>query len=250
MNGADIASTLQQYNWTFGGTGKILVNNSYNTALEAVGKIPSEAGKGAAQGAVVGAVAGEGVGAIPGAAAGTVKGTVSAIVSTIIGAVLDAVNQDNANEQAAANATKKKDQTSVSGGSSGGNITPPDDNDGDKSDKENTSNNPQAPKDPSQNTVDIPQKAKDVLNRADEKGSPFAGYKGGRTYDNDPSNPAAQKLPEQDANGNRISYKEWDTDPIPPKGSGIRRNADRIVTGSDGSAYYTNDHYNTFQKMR
>ncbi|MDI2113778.1 hypothetical protein, partial [Commensalibacter nepenthis] len=54
------------------------------------------------------------------------------IVSTIIGAVLDAVNQDNANEQAAANATKKKDQTSVSGGSSGGNITPPDDNDGDK----------------------------------------------------------------------------------------------------------------------
>ncbi|MDI2113986.1 hypothetical protein, partial [Commensalibacter nepenthis] len=78
FNGADIASTLQQYNWTFSGTGKILVNNSYNTAWEAVGKIPSEAGKGAVQGAVVGAVAGEGVGALPGAAAGTVKGTVSA----------------------------------------------------------------------------------------------------------------------------------------------------------------------------
>ncbi|OUI78801.1 hypothetical protein HK18_07950 [Commensalibacter intestini] len=132
FNGADIASTLQQYNWTFGGTASILVNNSHNTALEAAGKIPSEAGKGALQGAIVGAVAGEGVGAIPGAVAGAAKGTVSAIVSTILGAIVDAVNQDNANEQAAANATQKKDETSVSGGSSGGNVTPPDDNDGDK----------------------------------------------------------------------------------------------------------------------
>ncbi|MDI2112205.1 ribonuclease domain-containing protein [Commensalibacter nepenthis] len=109
----------------------------------------------------------------------------------------------------------------------------------------NNFDNPKAPTDPSQNTVEIPQKAKDTLNRVDEKGSPFAGYKGGRTYNNNPK-PGEQKLPEQDANGNTISYKEWDTD-LYVKGN---RNADRVVTGSDGSAYYTNTHYRTFQKIR
>jgi len=53
-------------------------------------------------------------------------------------------------------------------------------------------------------------------------------------------------LPRTDAEGNPIAYKEWD---VNPPGSG-GRDAERIVTGSDGSAYYTGDHYKTFKKIR
>ena len=44
-----------------------------------------------------------------------------------------------------------------------------------------------------------------------------------------------------------ITYREWDVNPKPATG---RRDAERIVTGSDGSAYYTSDHYQTFRKIR
>jgi len=108
--------------------------------------------------------------------------------------------------------------------------------------------NPLAPTDPSQNQDEIPQKAEDVLKRAEEKGSPFPGYPGGRTFNNIPE-PGAQKLPEKDADGNLITYQEWDTDPRPPKKTG-GRNSERVITGSDGSAYYTSRHYKTFNIMR
>ncbi|MGH9514842.1 MAG: ribonuclease domain-containing protein [Terriglobales bacterium] len=34
------------------------------------------------------------------------------------------------------------------------------------------------------------------------------------------------------------------------KQPGAGRGSERLVTGSDGSAYYTGDHYQTFQKVR
>ena len=40
--------------------------------------------------------------------------------------------------------------------------------------------------------------------------------------------------------------KKYDVDPNVPGG----RNATRLVTGSDGSAYYTTDHYNTFTRIQ
>lgn len=112
-----------------------------------------------------------------------------------------------------------------------------------------TGENPKAPTSSGQNQVDIPQKANDILNYAEEKGSPLPGYKGSGKYRNQP-NPGDQLLPTHDTDGNPITYQEWDVDPLPPKGSGKTRNAERVVTGSDGSAYYTNDHYHTFNKMR
>jgi len=36
--------------------------------------------------------------------------------------------------------------------------------------------------------------------------------------------------------------------PTPPKGT--RRDAERIVIGSDGKKYYTNDHYKTFTEIK
>jgi len=54
-------------------------------------------------------------------------------------------------------------------------------------------------------------------------------------------------LPKTDAHGNEIQYQEWDINPLE---SGKSRGTERVVTGSDGNAYYTNDHYNSFTKIK
>ncbi len=51
------------------------------------------------------------------------------------------------------------------------------------------------------------------------------------------------KLPKTDTTGNPITYQEWDVNAFQ---KGVNRGKERIVTGSDGSAYYTNDHYISF----
>ncbi|QIS09156.1 ribonuclease domain-containing protein [Nocardia arthritidis] len=68
------------------------------------------------------------------------------------------------------------------------------------------------------------------------------GTKGG-----DPWMNRAGTLPAKDAAGKAITYREWD---VNPKQRGQTRDAERIVTGSDGSAWYTGDHYQTFTRMR
>jgi guanyl-specific ribonuclease Sa len=69
-----------------------------------------------------------------------------------------------------------------------------------------------------------------------------AGYKGGRTFMND-GRGGGQVLPQTDATGQRVSYREYDVNPFQ---SGVNRGPERIVIGSDGSAYYTSNHYGTF----
>ena len=49
-----------------------------------------------------------------------------------------------------------------------------------------------------------------------------------------------------DTNGNTITYIEHDVFPHNPPNS---RGAERIILGSDGRAYYTGDHYQTFQQI-
>ncbi|MEO6602124.1 MAG: ribonuclease domain-containing protein [Polyangiaceae bacterium] len=53
-------------------------------------------------------------------------------------------------------------------------------------------------------------------------------------------------LPETDSAGNTIRYREWDVNRYQP---GVNRGPERLVTGSDGSAYYTGDHYGTFVRI-
>lgn len=54
-------------------------------------------------------------------------------------------------------------------------------------------------------------------------------------------------LPQASGDGSRLDYREWD---VNPKGRGMGRDAQRIVTGSDGSAWYTADHYASFTQIR
>ncbi|WP_024793441.1 ribonuclease domain-containing protein [Tomitella biformata] len=94
--------------------------------------------------------------------------------------------------------------------------------------------------------VPIPQQAFDTLQEIDNGGWPDSanapGTKGGLTWQN-----RGGDLAKTTADGTRITYQEWD---VNPKERGQGRDAERIVTGSDGSAWYTGDHYTSFIKMR
>ncbi|MDH3007217.1 MULTISPECIES: ribonuclease domain-containing protein [Gordonia] len=68
------------------------------------------------------------------------------------------------------------------------------------------------------------------------------GTKGGITFRNN-----ERRLPATDADGRRVAYREWDVNPKEP---GRSRDAERIVTGSDGTAWYTADHYRSFILIR
>ncbi len=54
-------------------------------------------------------------------------------------------------------------------------------------------------------------------------------------------------LPGFDENGNAITYKEYDVNNLSEGASS--RDGHRFVRGSDGSVYYTSDHYETFTKL-
>ena len=87
----------------------------------------------------------------------------------------------------------------------------------------------------------IPQEAYDTLDYVDQNGRPPQGYKGGKVFQND-GRGGGQVLPSSGS-----PYMEYD---IHPKVPGVPRNAQRIVVGADGSAWYTADHYNSFANMR
>lgn len=88
----------------------------------------------------------------------------------------------------------------------------------------------------------IPQKVIQVLGFIRAKNKAPIGYEGGRYFGN-----YEKLLPERDAAGNVISYREWD---VNPKTAGKNRGAQRLVTGSDGRAWYTSDHYNSFREVK
>ncbi len=92
----------------------------------------------------------------------------------------------------------------------------------------------------------VPQKALQTLEKIKKsEGRTPSGYKGGRTFKND-GRSGGKALPKTDSTGRPITYKEYDVNPHTP---GVNRGSERIVRGSDGSSYYTNDHYKTFTKI-
>ncbi|MFW0783164.1 ribonuclease domain-containing protein [Gordonia sp. CPCC 206044] len=68
------------------------------------------------------------------------------------------------------------------------------------------------------------------------------GTQGGATFRNN-----ERMLPVTTAAGSRIAYREWD---VNAKERGRSRDAERIVTGNDGTAWYTDDHYRSFVQIR
>ena len=88
----------------------------------------------------------------------------------------------------------------------------------------------------------IPTKATDTLAHIKKTGNPPYKVKGGKTFKND-GREGSQLLPNEDASGNPITYKTYDGN---PKQTWVNLGTERIVIGSDGKAYYTDDHYKTF----
>ncbi|MFG1794099.1 ribonuclease domain-containing protein [Nocardia sp. NPDC049149] len=108
---------------------------------------------------------------------------------------------------------------------------------------------PQRPPQPdpaSTRVAGVPDRAYATLLEIDAGRWPDAanapGTKGGDRWMN-----RDRTLPATDAAGKPVSYQEWD---VNPKQRGRSRDAERIVTGSDRSAWYTGDHYKTFTRMR
>lgn len=88
----------------------------------------------------------------------------------------------------------------------------------------------------------IPAKVYTILKYIDTYNQPKTGYVGGTKFGN-----YEGRLPKTTAKGSNINYREWD---VNPKVKGVNRGAERLVTGDDKSAWYTSDHYNSFQKVR
>ncbi|WP_083869548.1 ribonuclease domain-containing protein [Nocardia niigatensis] len=85
----------------------------------------------------------------------------------------------------------------------------------------------------------VPQRAWTTLGLIDQGKWPPAdcpGTHGGTTWQN-----RGGLLP------GGVGYREWDVNCKQP---GRNRDAERIVTGDNGSAWYTSDHYSTFTQMR
>jgi guanyl-specific ribonuclease Sa len=87
----------------------------------------------------------------------------------------------------------------------------------------------------------IPAYVLEVLAHIRQYGEAPKGYVGGREFQN-----REKRLPVNDESGKKIRYSEWD---VRPKERGQNRGPERLVIGSDRSAYFTSDHYKTFQKI-
>ena len=88
----------------------------------------------------------------------------------------------------------------------------------------------------------VPQKVYQTLDYIRKNNCAPEGYVGGRHFGNFEHN-----LPELDANGNTIEYQEWD---VNPKTAGRNRGAQRLVTGDNGKAWYTDNHYKSFTEVK
>lgn len=89
--------------------------------------------------------------------------------------------------------------------------------------------------------ADVPKYAIEILQYVRAYGEPPGGYVGGREFMN-----KEKRLPAKGIDGKKIRYSEWD---VHPRKEGQNRGAERLVTGSDHSAWYTRDHYKSFTKI-
>lgn len=88
---------------------------------------------------------------------------------------------------------------------------------------------------------DIPPYVLETLLYIQQHNKAPEGYVGGRTFEN-----REKRLPIKLPNGTKIKYREWD---VFPKQRGQNRGAERLITGSDESAWYTKNHYQSFIKI-
>lgn len=88
----------------------------------------------------------------------------------------------------------------------------------------------------------IPSHVFEVVAYIQKHHAAMDGYVGGRIFTN-----RERIVPQRDAQNNAIQYQEWD---VNPKVQGQHRDAERILTGSDGRNWYTSDHYKSFIEIK
>lgn len=88
----------------------------------------------------------------------------------------------------------------------------------------------------------IPAHVRETLKYVRQHGDAPPGYVGGRVFGN-----YEGLLPRYNAKRKRIEYREWD---VRPRAEGRNRGTERLVTGNDGRAWYTADHYRTFLEVK
>lgn len=88
----------------------------------------------------------------------------------------------------------------------------------------------------------IPVHVRETLRYVRQHGDAPPGHVGGRVFGN-----YEGALPRYNAKRKRIEYREWD---VRPRAEGRNRGAERLVTGNDGRAWYTADHYRTFLEVK
>ncbi len=105
--------------------------------------------------------------------------------------------------------------------------------------------------------AEVPAKAHETLEHVDQHGEHPPGFRGGDTFQND-GRDGGEVLPRHDDQGKAIHYQEWDVNPYE---RGVDRGRERLVTGAEAptsksdpqvidSAYYTDEHYESFTRMR
>lgn len=89
---------------------------------------------------------------------------------------------------------------------------------------------------------EIPNYVYNVYTYVQEHGEAPQGYVGGRIFQN-----RENRLPKFTNDHRRIKYREWD---VHPKQEDQNRGAERLITSNTLEAYYTNDHYRTFNQLK
>jgi ribonuclease T1 len=92
----------------------------------------------------------------------------------------------------------------------------------------------------------VPAQAKAVAAYIRAHGTAPPGVRGGTRFAND-GRGRGEVLPRVGRDGAAISYQEFDVHPYQP---GVNRGAERLVHGSDGKIFYTDDHYDSFKEVR
>jgi guanyl-specific ribonuclease Sa len=91
----------------------------------------------------------------------------------------------------------------------------------------------------------VPANVLTMLSYISATGDAVFGGQGGGDFRND-GRGGGQVLPQTTPQGSPIQYREWDVNPAPTG----KRDAERVITGTDGSAYYTSDHYTSLIKIK
>lgn len=93
-----------------------------------------------------------------------------------------------------------------------------------------------------QSEASVPPYVSETLAYIRQHGDAPPGFVGGRVFGN-----YEGALPRFNARRKRIAYREWD---VHPWAEGRNRGTERLITGNDGRAWFTADHYRTFVEVK